>query len=40
MYSAPNAGDAPDLAPVEYYELPAFMPVNGLTDLSAYGPTR
>ncbi|MEU6423193.1 ABC transporter substrate-binding protein [Streptomyces spiralis] len=37
MYSALNAGDAPDLAQVEYYELPAFMLVNGLTDLSAYG---
>jgi multiple sugar transport system substrate-binding protein len=37
MYSALSAGNPPDLAQVEYYELPAFMLVNGLTDLSGYG---
>ncbi|RNG28848.1 extracellular solute-binding protein [Streptomyces botrytidirepellens] len=37
MYAALAAGNPPDLAQVEYHELPAFMLVNGLTDLSAYG---
>ncbi|WP_421107169.1 ABC transporter substrate-binding protein [Streptomyces sp. NEAU-S77] len=37
MYAALAAGNPPDLAQVEYQELPAFMLVNGLTDLSAYG---
>lgn len=37
MYSALTAGNPPDLAQVEYQELPAFMLVNGLTDLSGYG---
>ncbi|WP_413103919.1 ABC transporter substrate-binding protein [Streptomyces sp. Inha503] len=37
MYAALTAGNPPDLAQVEYQELPAFMLVNGLTNLSAYG---
>lgn len=37
MYAALSAYNAPDLAQVEYQELPAFMLVNGLTDLSSYG---
>jgi multiple sugar transport system substrate-binding protein len=37
MYSALRAGNAPDLAHVEYQELPSFMLVQGLTDLSPYG---
>lgn len=37
MYSSLRAGNPPDLAQVEYQELPAFMLVQGLTDLSAYG---
>jgi multiple sugar transport system substrate-binding protein len=37
MYSALAAGNAPDLAHVEYQELPSFMLVQGLTDLSPYG---
>lgn len=40
MHSALKAGDPPDLAQVEYEELPAFMLVQGLTDLSAYGAER
>ena len=40
MYSALSAGDAPDLAHVEYQELPSFMLVQGLTDLSPYGVER
>jgi multiple sugar transport system substrate-binding protein len=37
MYSSLRAGNPPDLAQVEYQELPAFMLVQGLTDLTAYG---
>ncbi|MGX1561018.1 ABC transporter substrate-binding protein [Streptomyces sp. NPDC055506] len=37
MHSSLTAGNPPDLAQVEYHELPGFMLVNGLTDLSAYG---
>lgn len=37
MHSALTAGDPPDLAQVEYYALPEFMLVNGLTNLSEYG---
>ncbi|MFI9169958.1 ABC transporter substrate-binding protein [Streptomyces lincolnensis] len=37
MHAALTAGNPPDLAQVEYHELPGFMLVNGLTDLSAYG---
>jgi len=40
MHSALKSGNPPDLAQVEYYELPAFMLVQGLTDLSAYGADR
>lgn len=40
MHSALKAGDPPDLAQVEYYALPEFMLVNGLTDLSRYGADR
>jgi multiple sugar transport system substrate-binding protein len=40
MYSALRAGNAPDLAHVEYQELPSFMLVQGLTDLSPYGIER
>jgi multiple sugar transport system substrate-binding protein len=37
MYSALRVGNAPDVAHVEYQELPAFMLVQGLTDLTPYG---
>jgi multiple sugar transport system substrate-binding protein len=37
MYSALRVGNAPDIAHVEYQELPAFMLVQGLTDLTPYG---
>ncbi|GGL03978.1 sugar ABC transporter substrate-binding protein [Streptomyces flaveus] len=37
MHASLTAGNPPDLAQVEYHELPGFMLVNGLTDLSAYG---
>ncbi|WP_407563702.1 ABC transporter substrate-binding protein [Streptomyces sp. 184] len=37
MHASLTAGDPPDLAQVEYYALPEFMLVNGLTDLSEYG---
>jgi multiple sugar transport system substrate-binding protein len=37
MYSALRVGNAPDVAHVEYQELPAFMLVQGLTNLSPYG---
>ncbi len=37
MHASLTAGSPPDLAQVEYHELPGFMLVNGLTDLSAYG---
>ncbi|MEV6589738.1 ABC transporter substrate-binding protein [Streptomyces acidicola] len=37
MYSSLTAGNPPDVAQVEYQELPAFMLVNGLTDLSRFG---
>ena len=37
MYSALRAGNAPDLAHVEYQEIPSFMLVQGLTDLTPYG---
>jgi multiple sugar transport system substrate-binding protein len=40
MYSALRAGNAPDLAHVEYQELPSFMLVQGLTNLSPYGVQR
>jgi multiple sugar transport system substrate-binding protein len=40
MHSAVKAGNPPDLAQVEYYALPDFMLVNGLTDLSAYGADK
>ncbi|GAA2422534.1 extracellular solute-binding protein [Streptomyces coeruleofuscus] len=37
MHSSLTAGNPPDLAQVEYHELPGFMLVNGLTNLSEYG---
>jgi multiple sugar transport system substrate-binding protein len=38
MHSALKAGNgAPDLAQVEYQEIPGFLLENGLVDLSAYG---
>lgn len=37
MYSALRVGNAPDLAHVEYQEIPAFMLVQGLTNLAPYG---
>ncbi|NSC20772.1 extracellular solute-binding protein [Streptomyces albus subsp. chlorinus] len=40
MHAALKAGDPPDLAQIEYYALPEFMLVRGLTDLSAYGADR
>ncbi|RAJ69070.1 multiple sugar transport system substrate-binding protein [Streptomyces sp. Amel2xB2] len=40
MHSALKAGSPPDLAQVEYYALPEFMLVNGLTDLSEHGADK
>ncbi|MGP3988849.1 ABC transporter substrate-binding protein [Streptomyces sp. 3N207] len=40
MHAALKAGDPPDLAQIEYYALPEFMLVRGLTDLSKYGADR
>ncbi|NLU72961.1 extracellular solute-binding protein [Streptomyces sp. HNM0575] len=40
MHSALKAGSPPDLAQVEYYALPEFMLVNGLTNLSEYGAEK
>lgn len=40
MYSALRVGNGPDLAHVEYQELPAFMLVQGLTDLAPYGVSK
>ena len=37
MYSALKAGNAPDLAQVEYQELPGFVLEQGLVDLTPYG---
>jgi multiple sugar transport system substrate-binding protein len=37
MYSALEAGSAPDLAQVEYQELPGFLLEDGLVDLTNYG---
>jgi multiple sugar transport system substrate-binding protein len=37
MYSALKAGNAPDLAHVEYQELPGFVLEQGLVELSEYG---
>lgn len=37
MFSALAAGGGPDLAQVEMRQIPAFMLVNGLVDLSRYG---
>jgi multiple sugar transport system substrate-binding protein len=37
MFSALQAGNAPDLGQVEYATLPNFEHVNGLVDLSKYG---
>lgn len=37
MHASLKAGSPPDLAQVEYYALPEFMLVNGLTNLSEYG---
>jgi ABC-type glycerol-3-phosphate transport system substrate-binding protein len=37
MYAALRVGNAPDVAHVEYQELPAFMLVQGLSDLTPYG---
>ncbi|MFH8897794.1 ABC transporter substrate-binding protein [Streptomyces coeruleorubidus] len=37
MHASLTAGNPPDLAQVEYHELPSFMLVNGLTNLSEYG---
>ena len=40
MYSALQAGNAPDLGQIEYATLPNFEHVGGLTDLSKYGAGR
>lgn len=40
MHSSLTAGDPPDLAQIEYYALPEFMLVGGLTDLSRYGADK
>jgi multiple sugar transport system substrate-binding protein len=37
MYSALKAGNAPDLAQVEFQELPGFLLEQGLVELSQYG---
>jgi multiple sugar transport system substrate-binding protein len=37
MHAALAAGTAPDLAQVEYQEIPSFLLDNGLADLSKYG---
>jgi multiple sugar transport system substrate-binding protein len=37
MHSSLKAGSPPDLAQIEYYALPEFMLVNGLTNLSEHG---
>lgn len=40
MHASLEAGNPPDLAQVEYYALPEFMLVNGLTELSRYGADK
>ena len=40
MYSALQAGNAPDLGQIEYATLPNFEHVGGLIDLSKYGASR
>ena len=40
MYSALQAGNAPDLGQIEYATLPNFEHVGGLIDLSKYGAGR
>ncbi|WP_255954720.1 ABC transporter substrate-binding protein [Streptomyces odontomachi] len=40
MHAALQAGNAPDIAHVEYGILPEFMLVNGLTELSRYGADK
>lgn len=37
MQAALKAGNAPDLAQVEYQEIPSFLKSDGLVDLSQYG---
>jgi multiple sugar transport system substrate-binding protein len=37
MYSALKAGNAPDLAHVEYQELPSFLLADGVEELTQYG---
>jgi multiple sugar transport system substrate-binding protein len=37
MYSALEAGNAPDLAQVEYQELPSFLLADGVEELTQYG---
>ncbi|KRV49542.1 ABC transporter substrate-binding protein [Wenjunlia vitaminophila] len=40
MHASLKAGTPPDLAQVEFYALPEFMLVNGLTELTAYGADK
>ncbi|GAA4691633.1 ABC transporter substrate-binding protein [Streptomyces youssoufiensis] len=40
MHAAVKAGDAPDLAQIEYSVVPSFLLDNALVDLSAYGGDR
>ncbi|MEV6108884.1 extracellular solute-binding protein [Streptomyces sp. NPDC051940] len=40
MHASLKAGNPPDLAQVEYHELPSFMLVNGLTDLTRFGAEK
>lgn len=40
IHSSLKAGNPPDLAQIEFYALPEFMLVNGLTNLSEYGAER
>ncbi|ADD39770.1 ABC transporter substrate-binding protein [Stackebrandtia nassauensis] len=37
MFAALKAGDPPDLAQVEYYQIPAFLMEQGLEDLTQHG---
>ncbi|MGH8877104.1 MAG: ABC transporter substrate-binding protein [Stackebrandtia sp.] len=37
MFAALKAGDPPDLAQVEYYQIPAFLMEQGLEDLTEHG---
>jgi multiple sugar transport system substrate-binding protein len=40
LFNALKAGNAPDLAQVEYFELPAFREQNGLTNIANCAPIK